>query len=119
MVSISSARSLMSRDCGLLTLGVLLSVAFYTAQLGFYNDDWAVLATLDLADDHSTAALVSHLMRAHPETVARPLEALFWVTSYQLFGLHPLGYHIVNAFALVSNVLLFYACLRGLQNSRV
>ncbi len=63
MGSISSDRSLILHDCGLLVSVVLLSVTFYTARLGFYNDDWAVLATLDLANDHSTAALVGELAR--------------------------------------------------------
>jgi hypothetical protein len=109
----------MLSECGLLIFGVLLSVVFYTARLGFYADDWAVLATLDLADNHSTAALVGQLTRDHRETVTRPLEVLFWVTFYQLFGLQPLGYHIVNALVLISNVLLFYFCLRELQKSRL
>jgi hypothetical protein len=101
MESVSSNRWQILRDCGLLISVVLLSVAFYTSRLGFYSDDRAVLARLDLADNHWVGALTGQLSRNHREIVARPLEGIFWVTSYKLFGLQPLGYHIVNALMLV------------------
>ncbi len=48
------------RDCGFLSLVLLLSLILYIRGLGFYADDWAFLS----AFSHSSADSLSELFRA-------------------------------------------------------
>jgi hypothetical protein len=115
----SPSRLCMLSDCGFLTLIVILSVIFYVNRLGFYGDDWSILAAMDLADDNSTNALIARVITDAPQTMGRPVQVLHFVVSYELFGLKPLGYHITNALFFVANSLLFYFCLLELRFSRL
>ena len=61
-------------------------------SLGFYYDDYSELAQIDLADDHSIIALLMEQIRLSP---LRPVEAIYLVLAYSVFGLNPLGHHIL------------------------
>jgi hypothetical protein len=115
----SPSRLYMLSDCGFLALIVILSVIFYINRLGFYYDDWAVLATMDLAEDQSADALFTRMITDVPPTMGRPVQVLHFVVLYKLFGLKPLGYHIANVLCFVANALLFYLCLLELRFSRL
>jgi hypothetical protein len=74
---------------------------------------------MDLYNDHSATSLVTAMMRNHPEMRSRPMEVFHAVFLYKIFGLHPLGYHVVNTAILVGISILFYLCLLQIQLSRI
>jgi hypothetical protein len=99
-------------------LAVLVGVSTlpYIRGLGFYYDDYSVLAQLDAAHDHSLGGLY-HAVR--PLNGQRPLQSLIFAALYRVFGLNPLGYHVVNAFLLVGVAWLLYLVLRELRLPRL
>jgi hypothetical protein len=103
-------------DCAFLAAVIGISVLPYVRGLGFYYDDYSVLGQFDSAHDHSLAGLY-HAVR--PLNGQRPLQSLTFAALYRLFGLHPLGYHVVNAFLLVAVALLLYLVLRELRVPRL
>jgi hypothetical protein len=78
-----------------LTALVILSLALYVPRLDFYSDDWAFLSKLNLAADQSMSGLY-HALKS-PVTAMRPLQIYYLAALYSVFGLSPLGYHLVNA----------------------
>jgi hypothetical protein len=103
-------------DCAFLAVLVALSTLPYIRGLGFYYDDYSVLAHLNAAHDHSLGGLY-HAIR--PLNGQRPLQSLIFAALYRVFGLHPLGYHVVNAFLLVGVACLLYLVLRELRLPRL
>jgi hypothetical protein len=103
-------------DCVFLSAIVVISLLPYVRGLGFYYDDYTVLERMNAAGHQSLLGLY-HSVR--PGTGQRPLQALTFATLYRLFGLNPLGYHIVNAFLLVSIAVLLYLVLRELRLPRL
>jgi hypothetical protein len=103
-------------DCALLAAVIGISALTYVRGLGFYYDDYSVLAHLDAARDHSLAGLY-HAVR--PLNGQRPLQSLTFAGLYWLFGLNPLGYHIVNLLLLVAVAWLLYLVLRELRLPRL
>ncbi|MBD2021342.1 hypothetical protein H6F43_14270 [Leptolyngbya sp. FACHB-36] len=104
------------RDCLFLLLIVLLSVSLYIGRLGFSSDDWGFLAVFHLSPDPSFMSLVD---RANSDYgVFRPVFVVYLVALYWLFGLQPLGYHLVNAAVLLSGFLLLYLIVRELTQRR-
>lgn len=82
----------------------------YLPRLGFYSDDWGLLVTFQSATRHGAlAASVIH------DFAARPVQGLYLASLFQLFGLQPLGYHIVNTAVLVAAACLFYLLLLRLR----
>src|SRR5690348_7922802 len=79
-------------DCVFLTLLVLVSFIPYVGRLGFYTDDWGVLAKFLGSHDQTVLSLFRLLRYPY-----RPVETLYFTLQYKLFGLHPLGYHIMTA----------------------
>jgi hypothetical protein len=73
-------------DSGFLAFIVLVSLVLYVSRLGFYSDDWSLLATMDLADDSSVIKLITIMFRDHPEMRSRPVEVLHIVVLYKVFG---------------------------------
>jgi hypothetical protein len=103
-------------DCGFLVVLTAISLLPYIHGLGFYYDDYSVLERLNAASDQSLAGLYDAV---RPATGQRPLQALTFATLYRLFGLHPLGYHVVNACLLAGVAIVFYLVLRELRLPRV
>jgi hypothetical protein len=103
-------------DCAFLVAVIGISTLPYVRGLGFYYDDYSVLEQLNSAPDHSLAGLY-HAVR--PLNGQRPLQSLTFATLYWLFGLNPLGYHIVNVLLLVAVGWLLYLVLRELRLPRL
>jgi hypothetical protein len=103
-------------DCTLLAAVIGISTLPYVRGLGFYYDDYSVLARLDASHDHSLLGLY-HAVR--PLNGQRPLQSLTFAALYRVFGLNPLGYHVVNAFLLVAVAWLLYLVLRELRLPRL
>src|SRR5215469_16090051 len=100
------------QDSGFLSFLVILSAVFYTGRMDFYYDDWVELARIDVADDHSIIALFTEWMKLDP---IRPVEGIYHVLAYKVFGLKPLGYHIFCVVIFMANAVLFYFCLLRLR----
>jgi hypothetical protein len=107
---------LVAGDCALLVAVTAVSVLPYVRGLGFYYDDYPVIERMRSATDQSLFGLY-HSIR--PLTGQRPLQALIFAALYRLFGVHPLGYHIVNACLLAAVAVLFYLVLRELRLPRL
>lgn len=103
-------------DCAFLAAVIGISTLPYVRGLGFYYDDYSVLARLKAAHDQSLVGLY-HAVR--PLNGQRPLQSLTFAALDRLFGLNPLGYHIVNAFLLVAVAWLLYLVLRELRLPRL
>ncbi|HET7694709.1 MAG TPA: hypothetical protein VFK57_03310 [Vicinamibacterales bacterium] len=96
---------------------VTLSLLWYLPGLGFYSDDWAFLGMYATSADQTVRGFydASH----SPQHAMRPVQLWLCAALYGLFGLDPLGYHLVNAVFVVLNPLLVYAIGRELRLSRV
>jgi hypothetical protein len=103
-------------DCAFLAAIIGISTLPYVRGLGFYYDDYSVLAQLNAAHDQSLVGLY-HAVR--PLNGQRPLQSLTFAALDRLFGLNELGYHIVNAFLLVAVAWLLYLVLRELRLPRL
>ena len=103
-------------DVILLTAVVAVSCVPYVTGLGFYSDDWSFLSALQHASDDSFIARYRSLLPHRLGT--RPLHAALLAGLYSLFGLDPLGYHVVNSVMVVATVVLFHLALRTLGLSR-
>ena len=98
------------------TLAGVVTVAWYTPQLGFYSDDWAFLSRYVLSQDQSVRGLFDASFSAHH--AMRPVQLWLCAALYAMFGLDPLGYHLVNAALIVLNPLLVYMVARELGVDR-
>ena len=103
-------------DCAFLAVLVAVSTLPYIGGLGFYYDDYSVLAQLNVAPDQSLVGLYDAV---RPLNGQRPLQSLIFAALYRVFGLDPLGYHIVNVFLLVGVAWLLYLVLRELRLPRL
>jgi len=107
------------RDCLFLLLVVTLSVAPYITRLGFYGDDWAILAALVHADDSSFRAMWDAQYAQSVNLERRPTQILYHAVLYRASALNPLGYHAVNAAVLFFAALLLYFIAREFDSGRV
>jgi hypothetical protein len=103
-------------DCMFLAAVIGISTLPYVRGLGFYYDDYSVLAQLNGSHDQSLIGLY-HEVR--PLNGQRPLQSLTFAALYRLFGLNPLGYHVVNAFLFVAVAWFLYLVLRELRLPRL
>lgn len=109
-----SSRRDVAIDCLALGSIALLSAIPYLAGLGFYSDDWGLLAGFEAASRHG--ALPSLLAR---DFMARPVQGLYLASLFELFGLRPLGYHLVNTSVIAASVCLLYQLLVRLRLGRI
>jgi hypothetical protein len=107
-----------AHDCLFLFVIGTLSMANYAVQLGFYGDDWALLASMHLSKNQSLIAVFTETFRVHDHEI-RPVQFLELAALYKLFGLDPLGYHLANSTILSLNFLLLYSLVRALGQPRV
>lgn len=103
-------------DCLFLAVVTGVSMVTYVGGLGFYYDDYSVLYRMAFSSDQSLVGLYDSV---RPATGQRPLQALIFATLYRLFGLDPLGYHLVNAGMLVAIAVLLYLVMRELRLPRL
>jgi hypothetical protein len=119
--SFSSPRS----NSGALTDSLVLAVVFllstlpYISGLGFYSDDWGFLARMTTTQDSSFTNLIRELYVGDVVLRQRPVQVLLLALFYSIFGLAPLGYHLLNSFALLIALLLLYAILREMGQHRL
>ncbi len=104
-------------DCLFLFIIVFTSSALYINKLGFYSDDWSFLGNFSLSHDQSFIGLFR--TATTPNTLMRPLQNIYDVFLFWLFGTRPLGYHMVNFVVFSSIIILFYAIMRRLQIHRI
>lgn len=95
-----------------LCLIVIVSFISYQSRLGFYSDDWLLLALMHNSSDQSFAGLFHALYVKYP---ARPVQLVIFVSLYKLFHFSPLGYHVFNAVVLVLMALLLFLLLLQLE----
>jgi hypothetical protein len=107
------------RDCLFLIGIVLLSLILYVRGVGFYLDDWAFLGTLSTSGDQSFSGLSQALYFEDHNLRQRPVQLIYIAGLYRLFGVNPLGYHLVNAAVLMLSTLLLYLVLRELALPRL
>ena len=110
-----SKRDLLA-DWSFLGAAIVASVVFYLGGLGFYYDDYSILERMHGSSEQSLPDLYEAV---RPAAGQRPLQAAIFAVLYELFGLSPLGYHVVNAGLLIAVALLFYLVLRELRLPRV
>lgn len=104
-------------DIVFLSVVVLTSIAGYVGKLGFYGDDWSFLGNFVLSDNQSLFKITQNATT--PNTYMRPLQNLYDASLYWLFGLQPLGYHLVNTVVFVLVIVVFYLILRLVKMPRV
>ncbi|HWC56093.1 MAG TPA: hypothetical protein VG434_03895 [Sphingomicrobium sp.] len=95
-------------------LGVItiLSALPYVPRLGFYSDDWAILAGFVAEPHPSLLALIAE------NFASRPVQGIYLKFLFDAFGLDPLGYHIVNTAVLGACASLLYLLLARLRVGR-
>lgn len=106
------------QDCLFLVSVISVSFMLYLPALGFYSDDWIFLSLLHLSEDQSLGGLYQALYAGDIVIRQRPLQMVYLVVFYWLFGLEPVYYHLANAVALIANGILLYLSVRGLRQSR-
>ena len=84
------------------TILVVFSLAFFNE---FKADDFAWLYVSKITDDNLMHALTLDL-----GGYFRPYNHILFSAWYNLFGLNPLGYHVVNIllFHFISGVMVYY-----------
>ena len=81
----------------------LVSALPYLPQLGFYTDDWGLLADFSTNWSGLSGAIIDYR--------DRPVQGLYLAALFKLFGLQPLGHHVVNTIVLASCSALFFLLL--------
>jgi hypothetical protein len=107
------------QDCLFLGLVMLLSLILYVKGLGFYDDDWYLIEEFGRSQDQSLLGLVRGFDPGSSAAQIRPVSLTYYAALYSAFGLHPFGYHLVNAAVLIAGVMLFYIILRELSQNRL
>jgi len=103
----------------MLALVAMVLIAYAPAfQFGFYGDDWIFF---DLAGRLNLDEYLYKYFDPQAQTAwYRPVQGVLWRIGYTAFGHNPLGYHAVNIFLHLANVLLLFALVkRETQNKRV
>lgn len=113
----SSAPGRAHRDVLFVGLVTALTVALQQTGLGFYSDDWGIIANFEFSPDRTLEGLF-RVLYADSQTQMRPGQVLYLAALYATFGVQPQGYHIVNGIVIVSTGLLLYAVLRELRVPR-
>ncbi|MFN8554086.1 MAG: hypothetical protein U0103_21635 [Candidatus Obscuribacterales bacterium] len=79
-------------------------------KVGFYLDDWITLNLIQWGPKSFFSAFHQYLL-SDPRVIVRPVEAFFYVVEFFVFGLKPIGYHLVNAALEIASAFLLYVAL--------
>jgi hypothetical protein len=112
-------QSTTAQDCLLVFSIFILSSANYIFYVGFYSDDWAVLATMHLLPDQSGIIRMFNALTDTHDHEIRPIQFLAIAVLYKIFGLDPVGYHLINSTVLLLGFILLYLTARALHQPRV
>jgi hypothetical protein len=93
-----------------LVLVTLAVAGVVVPHLGFYSDDWVLIADFHLNPDQSLGGLLASSGPRH--YASRPVQGLYSALLYRAFGLNPTAYHLANATVFTAIVLLFHEVLR-------
>jgi hypothetical protein len=104
-------------DCLFLIVITLLSLSNYITSLGFYIDDWYLLSFMSLSSDQSLTGVFTAVSAT--DRVIRPVQFFGFAASYKMFGLDPLGYHLLNGMFFSTGLVLLYLILIALRQPRV
>lgn len=104
-------------DCLFLVVIAILSLSLYVADLGFYNDDWALLSSMHLSSDQSLVGVFTAVDSSQDNEI-RPIQFLGYAVPYKLFGLNPLGYHLINAIFFGTSFAFLYLILAEFRQPR-
>jgi hypothetical protein len=105
-------------DCLFLIVVAILSLSNYISGLGFYDDDWAILSLMSLSSDQSFTGVFTAVNSSWDNEI-RPIQFFGYASSYKLFGLNPLGYHLLNGIFFSTGLVLLYLILVALRQPRV
>ena len=104
------------QDCVFLAAIVLLSMAPYIGDIGFYGDDWSFQSIYGNAEDQSLwGQFIAHY---DDWNRMRPGQIFYQASLHWLFGLEPIGYHLANGIVFVLSIALLYLVLRELEQPR-
>src|SRR5687768_6981437 len=106
----TTMRPSIAADALCLAAITVLSALPYLPHLGFYTDDWGLLA-----DFSNNWGGLSGAISDFPD---RPVQGFYLAALFKLFGLQPLGYHVVNTAVLASCAALFFLLLVRLRFDR-
>ncbi|HEX6207113.1 MAG TPA: hypothetical protein VF058_02030 [Actinomycetota bacterium] len=73
---------------------------------------------LSTAEDQSLTSLVRDQYATNPNLAMRPTQVVYQAFLFRLFGLEPLGYHLVNLGVLIAVAVLLSLVLRELRLPR-
>jgi hypothetical protein len=104
-------------DCAVLFAATLLPVILNIQRLGFYADDLGNMGRFQGNHDSTFADYFYRLYRL-PGTHGRPAMDLYLAVLYRLFGVHHIGYQVVNVIVIFASVLLLYFSLRLVLRER-
>src|SRR5438128_3527596 len=107
-------------DSSLLILLVCLSALPYVTSLGFYCDDWHFFGQYTVSPHQTFVGYCLKLLSTHTEgrMLIRPMQVFYLSGLYSLFGLNPLGYHVVNTLMLAATAVAFLLVLTELELPR-
>ena len=106
-------RSPARTDAFALALVTFISALPYVTRLGFYSDDWGLLALFEAAQRQGQ---LSGFIAKH--FIGRPVQGLYLGALFSAFGPDPLGYHPVNTVVIAGTIALFYSLLMRLRLGR-
>ncbi|MBI5025009.1 MAG: tetratricopeptide repeat protein [Candidatus Omnitrophica bacterium] len=90
----------------------LLTAAVYSNIFAnqFLMDDWNFIVDWPLIQDWKNFPqfFIGYVPPAGQEGIYSPLKTLFHAVNYSLFGLNPLGYHIVSLVVHLTGIFLVY-----------
>jgi hypothetical protein len=95
------------RDAAVIAAVVVVSFAPYVTRLAFASDDWAFLGSLHSFGDFSNVGR-SAAFDFHDHLLQRPTQAAMMWLLYHSFGVHPVGYHLVNGVVLIAMAVSLY-----------
>ena len=106
--------------CVFLYLAVIELIAFgpIVAKVGFYLDDWNMIAFLHFAPQPLLHKIWTYMLK-DPKVIIRPIEAIHFGLLHTIFGAKPLYWHLVNGFLEVCSAWLVYLCVNKLTLNRV
>jgi len=105
-------------DSSVLILFVCLSAIPYVTSLGFYSDDWHFFGQYTVSPHQTFVGYCLELFSAPTRMLIRPMQVFYLAGLYSLFGLNPLGYHVVNTLMLAATAVAFLFVLTELELPR-